>query len=93
MRLLRGAYGRVAEATGYTPEHVRAVHKGRRRNAIVEALLLEEAEKAAKAARVRERLRKMRQAQTPGSRERLQKKKGTNQTQGQPRTAAKEKRQ
>ena len=47
MRLLRGAYGRVAEATGYTPEHVRAVHKGRRRNAIVEALLLEEAEKAA----------------------------------------------
>ncbi len=76
MRLLRGAYGRVAEATGYTPEHVRAVHKGRRRNAIVEALLQEEAEKAAKAARVRERLRKA--GQTQGSRERMQTKRDTN---------------
>lgn len=93
MRLLRGAYGRVAEATGYTPEHVRAVYKGRRRNAIVEALLLAEAAKAAKAARVRERLRKRRQAQALGSRERLQKEKGTKQTQGSRERLQKKKRQ
>ena len=60
MSLLRGAYGRVAKATGYTTDYVRAVYKGRRRNAIVEAVLLGEAEEAAKAARRRGRLRKLR---------------------------------
>ena len=56
MKLLRGTYGRLAAATGYSVDYVRAVYQGRRRNAIIEALLEMEEKKWEKAERVRRRL-------------------------------------
>ena len=56
MRLLRGTYQRLAAATGYSADYVRAVYQGRRRNAILEALLEIEMRKWEKAERTRKRL-------------------------------------
>jgi uncharacterized protein HemY len=57
MKLLRGTYGRLAAATGYSADYVRAVYQGRRRNAILEALLEIEVGKWEKAERTRRRLK------------------------------------
>ena len=59
MNLLRGTYRRLAEATGYTADYVRALYQGRRRNAILEALLEMEVRKWEKAERTRRRLLKV----------------------------------
>ena len=56
MKLLRGTYGRLAAATGYTADYVRAVYQGRRRNAIIEALLEMEEKKWEMAERTRKKL-------------------------------------
>ena len=56
MKLLRGTYGRLAAATGYSADYVRAVYQGRRRNAILEALLEIEVRKWEMAERTRRRL-------------------------------------
>ena len=61
MNLLRGTYQRLAEATGYTADYVRAVYQGRRRNAILEALLEDEVRKWEKAERIRKRINSSRE--------------------------------
>ena len=61
MMLLRGTYGRLAEATGYSTDYVRAVYHGRRRNAILEALLEMEVRKWEKAERIRKRIKSSRE--------------------------------
>ncbi len=61
MMLLRGTYGRLAEATGYSADYVRAVYHGRRRNAILEALLEMEVRKWEKAERTRRRINSSRE--------------------------------
>ena len=60
MKLAHGTFKRLAEKTGYTADYVRAVYRGKRRNAILEALLEVEAEKAAAAERRRRRIERIR---------------------------------